>query len=253
MAMTVFHVDLDNTLIYSYKHNIGPKKRCVEIYQGREISFITEKTYELLRKVREKALLVPTTTRTREQYERVRLGVGELPFALVCNGGVLLENGRRDEKWHARSRQLAKECGRQLKDSVALLEKMPDRELEVRFIEEMFVFTKCKNPLQAAEALRNSLDVRTVDVLCNGTKVYVVPKSLRKGKAVERFREYKGAGRVLAAGDSEFDVTMLEAADCAAAPQALKKAFALPGHVVGMPRDGAFAEKALEWALHILG
>ena len=39
--MRILFTDLDNTLIYSYKHAIGSAKRCAEIYQGREISFLT--------------------------------------------------------------------------------------------------------------------------------------------------------------------------------------------------------------------
>lgn len=65
--MKVLCADLDNTLIYSYKHDIGINKRNVEIYQGREISFITEKTYGLLKKIREKFLVIPTTKPTKEQ------------------------------------------------------------------------------------------------------------------------------------------------------------------------------------------
>ena len=42
--MKLLCTDLDNTLIYSYKHELGNEKRNVELYQGREISFITEKT-----------------------------------------------------------------------------------------------------------------------------------------------------------------------------------------------------------------
>ena len=51
--MKILCTDLDNTLIYSYKHDIGIQKRNVEIYQGREISYITDKTYDLLKKVKE--------------------------------------------------------------------------------------------------------------------------------------------------------------------------------------------------------
>ena len=50
--MKILCTDLDNTLIYSYKHDIGIQKRNVEIYQGREISYITDKTYDLLKKVK---------------------------------------------------------------------------------------------------------------------------------------------------------------------------------------------------------
>ena len=43
--------DMDNTIIYSYKRNIGENKLNVELYNGREISFISEKTHDLLKKV----------------------------------------------------------------------------------------------------------------------------------------------------------------------------------------------------------
>ena len=45
--------DMDNTIIYSYKRNIGENKLNVELYNGREISFISEKTHDLLKKVNE--------------------------------------------------------------------------------------------------------------------------------------------------------------------------------------------------------
>ena len=46
--MKIFMSDLDNTLIYSYKHEIGEEKTCVEIYQDREISYMTNRSCELL-------------------------------------------------------------------------------------------------------------------------------------------------------------------------------------------------------------
>ena len=96
--MIVFFMDLDNTLIYSYKTVMSyessknlPDARIdrrlswkqesvhqepmpvkskdwlnVEIYQGREISYITKRTHELLLELRKHALIVPATTRTNE-------------------------------------------------------------------------------------------------------------------------------------------------------------------------------------------
>lgn len=77
--MYIFYSDLDNTLIYSYKHDIGSAKRCAEIYQGREISFMTETTGQLLTQIKDLALIVPVTTRTIEQYARIDMGIAELP------------------------------------------------------------------------------------------------------------------------------------------------------------------------------
>ena len=97
--MIIFNTDLDKTLIYSYKHDIGNDKLCAEIYQGRQVSFVTRRTAELLKRVNETVLLVPTTTRTLEQYVRIDLGIGTPHYALVCNGGILLTDGEEDSGW----------------------------------------------------------------------------------------------------------------------------------------------------------
>lgn len=229
IEMIVFHTDLDNTLIYSYKHDIGRDKRCVEVYQGREISFITQKTYELLYQLcsQENVLnhkspffIVPTTTRTIEQYQRIDFGVGGFRYALVCNGGVLLADGEEDTRWYQESLKLIEDSRKELQKALKLLETEKRRNFELRFLRELFVFTKCEEPEQVVETLRGTLDADLVDVFNNGVKVYVVPKRLSKGEAVERFRKYIGADYVIAAGDSEFDISMLKAADAGiAAPE----------------------------------
>ena len=129
--MVVFNVDMDNTLIYSYKHDIGEEKRCAEIYQEREISFMTNKTSKLLKELARKVLVVPTTTRTRQQYERIDLGLGAMPYALVCNGGVLIKDGVEVEDWYTDSKALIADCEAELKQGMELLEKDEDRCFEV--------------------------------------------------------------------------------------------------------------------------
>ena len=51
--MKIFCTDLDNTIIYSYKHDIGTEKINVEIYQEREISFASKKTISLLETIKD--------------------------------------------------------------------------------------------------------------------------------------------------------------------------------------------------------
>ena len=119
----VFCTDLDNTLIYSYKHDIGENKRCVEIYQDREISFITQETYRLLCEVKKQAMIVPVTTRTVEQYDRIDFGVGTFSYALTCNGGVLLIDGHEDESWYQESLKMISDSRQELLRAVELLEQ----------------------------------------------------------------------------------------------------------------------------------
>ena len=105
--MILFFADMDNTLIYSYKRDIGSDKIGVEFYPEKSDDFLYDKTsWKLLQKVAHKLLFIPTTTRTIEQYQRINLGFVPL-YALVCNGGILLENGQENMRWYADSRELA--------------------------------------------------------------------------------------------------------------------------------------------------
>lgn len=250
--MIVFHSDLDNTMIFSYKHDIGPDKRNVEWYQGREISFVTEKTYEMLRRLTGRLLFVPTTTRTSEQYRRIDLGIGTPGYALTCNGGVLLVDGKEDAGWYEASRKLTVTAGDDLKAAMEFLESDPRRSFEVRNIRDLFVFTKCEQPEAVVCDLKGRLDGTLVNVFSNGTKVYIVPKNLSKGTALRRFRKYAGADLVIAAGDSEFDISMLREADVGLAPKGLSDKYALGDSVIAFDGQRVFSEHVLEYILHLI-
>ncbi len=265
--MNILFSDLDNTLIYSYKHNIGENKRCVEIYQGREISFITEKTYCLLQTLVKSMLLIPVTTRTVEQYSRIRAGIGNIRYALACNGGVLLKNGKPDEAWYQESLELVEESRKELEKAAFYLERDSSRILEVRDIEKLFVFTKCRSPQSTVQYLKERLNQQFADVFHNGEKVYAVPKKLNKGTALIRMRERLEADGVIkqeeledsrqraktvifAAGDSEFDIPMISQADAAAVPGCgIGSACLNQGHIYRMPGKTVYAEELLEFVL----
>lgn len=250
--MTIFASDLDNTLIYSYKHDIGNEKRNVELYQSREISYVTDKTYSLLHELSGKTLFVPVTTRSIEQYKRIDFGIGDIKYALVCNGGVLLVNGEKDSAWYNESLDLVKPCLDELNKGMSILEKEPSRKFEIRFIENLFVFTKCENPKSVVELLRNSLDENLVDVFNNIEKIYILPKSLDKGAAIRRFKKHINAGTVISAGDSEFDVSMLENADIGMVPVDFSWNLSSKNRILRNSSEKLFSEFVLENALNFL-
>jgi len=245
--MMILNVDLDNTLIYSYKHDIGSNKINVEMYHDREISYVTERTYELLRKLKKEIMIVPTSTRTMEQYQRIDLRAGEFPYALVCNGGILLTDGKVEEKWYRESLKMISESVPALHTAWKLLEADPRRTFELRFIEELFLFTKCNEPENVVRELKEQLDDSSVDVFHNGEKVYVVPVNLSKGIAVERFRKYINADMVIAAGDSEFDISMLKAADIGIAPFGFTKKYGIGFEVKEAGEQELFSEYVLSY------
>lgn len=247
--MKILCTDLDNTIIYSYKHDIGNEKMNVELYKEREISFITKQTFDLLKKVKEEFLIIPTSTRTIEQYERINLKIGTFKYALVCNGSVLLVDGKKDKDWYEESLRLAKQSNLEVKKALEYLENDKRRTFELRHIEDLFVFTKCYEAETVVNELREYLDKNLVNVFNNKEKVYVLPTLLSKGKAIERLRKYLKAEFIIAAGDSEFDISMVEAADVGLVPHGFKSEFNIKSDICEMGKEGLFSEQLLRKCL----
>ncbi len=251
--MKILCTDLDNTIIYSYKHDIGNEKMNVELYKEREISFITKQTFELLKKVKEEFLIIPTSTRTIEQYERINLKIGTFKYALVCNGSVLLVDGKKDKDWYEESLRLAKPSNLEVKKALEYLENDKRRIFELRYIEDLFVFTKCDEAETVVNELREYLDKNLVNVFNNKEKLYVLPTSLSKGKAIERLRKYLKVEFIIAAGDSEFDISMVEAADVGLVPYGFKSEFNIKSDIYEMGKEGLFSEQLLSKCLQYGG
>ena len=251
--MKILCTDLDNTIIYSYKHDIGNEKMNVELYKEREISFITKQTFELLKKVKEEFLIIPTSTRTIEQYDRIDLKIGSFKYALVCNGSVLLVDGKKDKDWYEESLRLAKPSNLEVKKALEYLENDKRRIFELRYIEDLFVFTKCDEAETVVNELRKYLDKSLVNVFNNKEKVYVLPTLLSKGKAIERLRKYLKVEFIIAAGDSEFDISMVEASDVGLVPYGFKSEFNIKSDICEMGKEGLFSEQLLRKCLQYGG
>ena len=89
---------------------------------------MTARTQELLRDVQEKVCFIPCTTRSVAQYRRLQLLPDWQPqFALVANGGILLEYGHVDEAWYQESLQLAEQAAEQLRLAAMLMDKTSAR------------------------------------------------------------------------------------------------------------------------------
>ncbi len=246
--MNLFLSDLDNTLIYSQRRELGGAKNNVEWYEGRQISFMTIHAQTLLQEVRKKLLVLPCTTRSIAQYQRISLLPDWQPEqALVANGGILLEQGKVEPKWYAESRNYYDEVSDEMERARFLLERQADRLLPVKLIDGLFLFTKSSAPQQLQTKLQQQLDLQQVQIGLQGQKVYVLPKRINKGAALQRLRQRYPQAVIYAAGDSDFDVPMLLAADFALAPEALANRLTIQSHKLLVPEQQLLAEVVLEY------
>ncbi|TYK48112.1 HAD family hydrolase [Actinomadura decatromicini] len=221
--------DLDRTLIYSAAafHLRGPDETmprllCVEFYQGAPLSYLTETAARTLEALAEAATFVPSTTRTPEQYRRVRLLEKPSPYAICANGGHLLVDGEDDPEWAAAvRRRVASECAPLAEVERHLVDVSGDFVLKRRSASGLFAYTvvdRAALPSGWADDLTGWCAERGWRTSLQGRKVYCLPTGLTKAAAAAEVARRAGASLTLAAGDSLLDVELLEAADASVRP-----------------------------------
>ncbi|MFE9372209.1 HAD family hydrolase [Streptomyces sp. NPDC006711] len=222
--------DLDRTLIYSSAalaiagpDERAPKLLCVEVYEHKPLSYVTEDAARLLTELKSAAVFVPTTTRTRAQYQRVRLPGPPSRFAICANGGHLLVDGASDQDWaRAVAARIAAECAPLAEITAHLRATADPRWLrKERTAEDLFAYLVVERdalPEQWVKELTAWAGPRGWTVSLQGRKIYAVPKPLTKSAAVREIARRTGATLTLAAGDSLLDADLLLAADAAWRP-----------------------------------
>ena len=219
MGTILFASDLDNTLLFSHRHR-QPEDRCVERLNGAEQGFFTRETPDLLPQVVQRVHLLPITTRSIEQYQRIQWPDGTAPrIALTANGAVLLRDGQVDRAWYAASQALVRDHREAL---AAVLDHLTRQggATSVRCVEGVYVYAAYPDIPAAERVARDWCGGSALQAVVSGRKVYFFPPGIDKGTALRRAVERFGPERVIAAGDSVIDVPMLRQADRALIPDA---------------------------------
>ena len=217
MIKYLFACDLDNTLIHSYKYKTDDDI-CIEIYNGKEQSFISSRAVELLKEVVKKILFIPVTTRSIEQYQRIQWIKGTNPeYAVTSNGANLIHNDDIDKNWRQDINYYIQPYEDELQKQQEKLSQNPDFNI-CRIVDDSFLFLKCVDEVDV-ESISNELQVQTnLNVQHFGRKIYMFPPKLNKGEALIRLKNLFNPDKVFCAGDSTIDIPMLNLADIAYTP-----------------------------------
>lgn len=256
----IFASDLDRTLIYSSRFFDVTKPempvRSVEIYKGKEISFMTEKAIGLLRELSDQMMFLPVTTRTIDQYKRISLFQEEIrpKYAVTCNGGVILENGQVDRDWQDYVATKINQNPVSL-DAIKkkIIETADSTWLEsIRVVDHFFIYLIIKPEFAPAEVMNEyaewAAECGWVFSL-QGRKVYFIPRFVNKWDAVQYLSEKEGKKPVFTAGDSYLDLCLIEKSGCGLIPRH-GEAAAKHGHLGLTKASGILAaEEILETVL----
>ncbi len=212
--------DLDRTLIYSAaaRGSDPPELVCVETYDDAPLSFVTATAAGGLAALAERSVFVPTTTRTPEQYLRVRLPGPAPRFAITANGGRLLVDGTVDGDWsaHVDGRLSAAAPLAQVHELLTGAWVLRSRDADGLFC--YAVVDRAALPSAWLAELTAWCDEHGWGVSLQGRKLYCVPRALTKSAGATEVARRVGTRTMLAAGDSLLDADLLLAADAAIRP-----------------------------------
>ncbi|ASS74040.1 hypothetical protein CIG75_02950 [Tumebacillus algifaecis] len=226
----IFASDLDQTLIYSQRSKGSDCAESmlipVETKNGQTVSYIAVQALSLLQELSERAMFVPVTTRTIEQYQRIHLFQEQIKpkYAVTSNGGHILIDGVADPNWHdAIRRNLEHSCTpsdqvRRLFHEIAT----PDWVSAERFCDGLFyafLIQRDRLPIAEMQGLAAELDALGWDTSVQGRKVYLVPRVVSKRDALVYLQELEGKTVRFASGDSLLDRCMLDVAEHAFVPR----------------------------------
>ncbi|WP_158566915.1 HAD family hydrolase [Actinomadura craniellae] len=220
--------DLDRTLIYSaaalgltVPDAAAPRLLCVELYQGRPLSYLTEPAAADVAALAAAATLVPVTTRTPEQYARVHLTAKPPEYAICANGGHILRDGAPDPDWSAAVRSGLAGSAELAEVHAYLTGVRGEFVTSLRQAAGLFsyaVVDRAALPAGWVEELTGWCAERGWRTSLQGRKVYCLPRSLTKAAAAAEVARRTGARVMLAAGDSLLDQDLLMVADAGIRP-----------------------------------
>ncbi|BDH59823.1 HAD family hydrolase [Tsukamurella sp. PLM1] len=276
--MTAFLTsDLDRTLIYS-QASAGPafataEPVCVETYRDAPLSYMSPASHAGLASLAASGSLVPTTTRTPEQYRRVRLpgAAGDgfrsphaprpYAFAICSNGGEILVEDAPDPRWQEHILGLLAALPASLEQITAELERRlaPEWGPRLRLVPGLFAYvvSETRIPADAVEQWRTYCEPRGWIVSQQGRKLYTIPEPVTKSRAAREVRRrLVEAGVIeegatwLAAGDGALDADLLGAADRAIRPrhgELEENAFTLPHLTLTTSSGIAAGTEIVDW------
>jgi len=223
--------DLDRTLIYSHRFFISlDSANCVEIYRDTPISFMTMAASIRLECLARTEILLPATTRTVDQFNRIQLPGRPYRYAVTSNGATILHNGVPDTGWRLAVEERVQAGSVPITEVMAELHnRVSDRWVRnVRVAEELFcylVVDESAVPDAFVGEWSSWCTPRGWTVSRQGRKIYSAPTGLCKSAAVAEVRrrlvdsgELAEHAPLLAAGDGVLDSDLLEYADAAIRP-----------------------------------
>lgn len=207
----ILATDLDNTMIFSHRHVSGKENQlcCVEYYNGKPVTYMTQTAIEMLNLLLSKIFVIPVTTRSMSQFERIEI-FSSTEYSIVDNGGTILHSGTVQPDWENYINKILKKYD--LERTLEIFKNLPGLISTPRIVDQKFLFAKSDDVALCKAYLKCKLDTKIWQVSFQGKKVYAIPMEITKGNALRFICEnlIPNNQPIVSAGDSNLDMSMLD-------------------------------------------
>ena len=212
----IFATDLDGTMIYNHRTIKGYENEmsCVEYIDKRPITYMTNDSIKNLEILEKKAFVIPVTTRTTAQLQRVKY-FSSMKYVIAANGGTILINGIESKVWKNRIDHILPNYD--FNSILAVFSKiLPYLSENPTIVDEKYVFARAKDINLCRQVLENEINAKIWKMLFHRQKIYIIPNDINKKNAIQFIKEEILPDNLLvSSGDSILDKCMLEYSDYA--------------------------------------
>lgn len=219
----LYATDMDRTIIFSKRfideHGAKTSYVVAETKDDKVISYISSPVKKKINEVcrHEQVELVPVTTRSISEFNRINIGLNN-KYAIVSNGGIILENGKSMKEWEE---YISKHIDlMELADVTLDLNELDSISRDATLIDNRYLFAKTENGTLFDEEVAE-LANRYPNIIFTRQrkKIYAIPECFSKAIALRWLQNKLGIKTVVASGDSELDIPMLAIANYAVIPE----------------------------------
>ena len=219
----LYATDMDRTIVFSQRfleeYPTSAEYEVAETKDERVISYVATNVKGKLTELNNHTdvEVVPVTTRSKAEYERINIGLNN-KYAIISNGGIILKDGEPMKEWEEYLRDKVNRL--EMMDAFMDLGELDSVCRKVDIIDGKYLFTKTDDP-ETFDLEINALRIKypELNFTRQVAKIYGIPKAFSKSIALEWLKDKLGAETVVASGDSELDIPMLQVADYPFVPE----------------------------------
>ena len=234
----LYATDMDRTIIYSQRfldeYKPDTNYEIAETKGDKIISYISTPVKSRLFQMNkmDNITIVPVTTRSIEEFERINIGLN-VKYAIVSNGGTILEDGKPMQEWEEYIK--SKNCLVDLMQASLDLTDLESTTRETKFIDNKYLFNKVEDEklfdIEISELINK---YPNINFTRQRKKIYAIPKDFSKAIALRWLQNKLKVDKLVASGDSELDLPMLAIADYAIIPEhgdLIKNGYVIEGRI----------------------